>query len=111
MQHKIKYKLQIISTVALAAALLSPAAKSQTPEQNIINQQDWITRQQQNKIEENQRLREEETIQKERARKKKEEEKQKEKLPISGKPQECFPIKTITLVDANSVSKRQQKGC
>ncbi len=109
MQHKIKYKLQIISALALAAALLSPAAKSQTPEQNIINQQDWITRQQQNKIEETQRLREEETIQKERARKKKAEEKQKEKLPISGKPEECFPIKSIKLVDANSVSKRQQK--
>ncbi len=89
---------------------LTGIAKAQTSDQNIINQQDWITRNQQNKIEEDHRLHEQETIHKDRARKKKEsEEESKNQTPISGKPVECFPIKSIALVDANSLSKRQQK--
>ena len=73
--------------------------KAQNIDQNTINQQDWITRQQQNKIEEERRIREQDTIRKERGRKKKEdEETAKKQTPISGKPAECFPIKTINLV-------------
>jgi hemolysin activation/secretion protein len=108
--HKAKYKFQIITAVILSAALFSPAAKSQTTDQqNAINQQDWITRQQQNQLEEQRRIGEEDTIKKERSRKKKAEEEGKKQTPISGKPAECFPIKSIALIDANSVSKRQQK--
>ena len=110
MHHKAKYKFQIITAVILSAALFSPAAKSQTTDQqNAINQQDWITRQQQNQLEEQRRIGEEDTIKKERSRKKKAEEEGKKQTPISGKPAECFPIKSIALIDANSVSKRQQK--
>ena len=110
MHHKAKYKFQIITAVILSAALFSPAAKSQTTDQqNAINQQDWITRNQQNQLEEQRRIREEETIKKERSRKKKAEEESKNQTPISGKPAECFPIKSTKLIDANSVSKSQQK--
>ena len=108
-QTKIK---SVILALSFFDALFSAnLAKAQTvPEQNIINQQDWIARQQQSKVEEERRLREQETIRKERTRKKKEaEEEGKKQTPISGKPAECFPIKSIALVDANSVSKRQQK--
>jgi hemolysin activation/secretion protein len=100
-----------ILILSFAATLLFPFLSiAQTPDQNIINQQDWITRQQQNKIEEDRRLREQETIRKERTRKKKEaEEEGKKQTPISKKTAECFPIKSIALIDANSVSKRQQK--
>ncbi len=100
--------------VFIFAFLFMPIAvcevKAQNVDQNTINQQDWITRQQQNKIEEERRIREQDTIRKERGRKKKEDEEAvKKQNPISGKPAECFPIKTINLVNANSVSKRQQK--
>ena len=108
-QTKIK---SVILALSFFDALFSAnLAKAQTvPEQNIINQQDWIARQQQSKVEEERRLREQETIRKERSRKKKEaEEEGKKQTPISGKPAECFPIKSIALVDANSVSRRQKK--
>ena len=104
-----KSKFSFLILIFIAALFFPILSMAQTPDQNIINQQDWITRQQQNQLEEQRRIKEEDAIEKERKRKKKEEEKQKEKLPISGKPAECFPIKTITLIDANSVSKRQQK--
>jgi len=101
---------KIFALTLLITITALEAKAQQTPEQNIINQQDWITRQQQNKIEEDRRLREQETIRKERTRKKKEaEEEGKNQTPISGKPAECFPIKSIALADAHSISKRQQK--
>ncbi len=107
-------KTQPLSKIFILAILLISAAvcdvKAQNADQNLINQQDWITRQQQNKIEEDRRLREEETINKERSRKKKEaEEERKNQAPISGKPAECFTIKSVALIDANSLSKRQQR--
>jgi len=104
----LKFSFLILGFVVV---LFSPSlSQAQTSNQEVINQQDWITRQQQNKIEEDRRLREQETIRKERTRKKKEaEEESKKQTPISGKPTECFPIKSIALIDANSLSKRQQK--
>lgn len=62
-------KNYFLMTIFLLFSLNSYAANV---DQNTINQQDWITRQQQNKIEEDRRLKEQETIYKERARKKKE---------------------------------------
>ena len=103
-------KLTLAALHLAAILFFSNSSHAQTIDQNAINQQDWITRQQQNKIEEDRRLREQETIRKDRLRKKKEaEEEGKKETPISGKPAECFPIKSIALIDANSVSKRQQK--
>lgn len=97
-------------TIVLILITTIPSLVLAQATQEIINQQDWIARQQQNKIEEDRRLREQETVRKERTRKKKEaKEKGKKQMPISGKPVECFPIKSIALIDANSVSKRQQK--
>ncbi len=103
-------KLALLLLHLAAVLFFANSSNAQNVDQNAINQQDWITRQQQNKIEEDRRLREQETIRKERTRKKKEaEEEGKKETPISGKPAECFPIKSIALTDANSVSKRQQK--
>jgi len=91
------------------AVFLAPFTHAQqASDQNIINQQDWITRQQQNQIEEQGRLKEQETIRKERSRKKTEKEIEKQ-IPISGKPAECFLIKSIALIDAKLLSKKQQK--
>lgn len=88
--------------------IFATSANAQQTDQ-LINQQDWITRQQQNKIEEEKISHEQETIRKERARKKKEAEEEKRQMPISGKTAECFPLKTIKLEDANSLSKKQQR--
>ena len=102
-----KSKFIFLILIFVAASFFSNPSKAQT-NQEFINQQDWITRQQQNQLEEQRRIKEEETIEKERKRKKKEEEKQKQ-IPISGKPAECFPIKSITLTGVDSLSKKQQK--
>ena len=102
-----KSKFIFLILIFVAASFFSNPSKSQT-NQELINQQDWITRQQQNQLEEQRRIKEEETIEKDRKRKKKEEEKQKQ-IPISGKPAECFPIKSITLTGVDSLSKKQQK--
>lgn len=109
-QEAKKCKFQFIAIVTIAAALFSPVAKSQTvDQQNAINQQDWITRQQQNQLEEQRRIKEEEAIEKDRKRKKKEEEEKLKQAPISGKPAECFSIKSIALNGADSLSKRQRE--
>lgn len=103
-------KLTFLALHLATVLFFANSSSAQTDNQQLINQQDWITRNQQNKIEEDKRLREQETIRKERSRKKKEaEEEGKKQTPISGKPAECFPIKSIALIDANSISKRQQK--
>lgn len=106
-------KLTFLLLHLASVLFFASSSKAQTNDQNIINQQDWITRQQQNKIDEDRRLREQETIRKDRLRKKKEAEEEgkegKKETPISGKPAECFPIKSIALIDANSLAKRQQK--
>ena len=110
MYQKLKYPFSLVNSLAvliLLVALFFPlSAKAQT--QDIVNQQDWITRQQQIKIEKNRRLREQKAISKEKTRKEKEV-KAEEATSISAKPVECFSIKTINLVGANSISKRQQK--
>jgi hemolysin activation/secretion protein len=108
--HSKSQKLTLLALHLAAVLFFSNSSNAQSVDQNIINQQDWITRNQQNKIEEDRRLREQETIRKERTRKKKEtEEESKSQTPISGKPAECFPIKSIALIDTNSLSRRQQK--
>ena len=89
-------KLALLLLHLAAILLFANSSNAQNVDQNAINQQDWITRQQQNKIEEDRRLREQATIRKDRLRKKKEaDEEGKTEAPISGKPAECFPIKSI----------------
>jgi hemolysin activation/secretion protein len=79
--------------------------------QDAINQQDWITRNQQNIFEEKKRNSEFETIKKERKRKKKDEaENQKAQPLVTGKTAICFPIKEIHLLDANSLSSFHKKS-
>lgn len=93
-----------------AALLFANIVQAQTP-QEIIQNQDWITRQQHNEIEENRRIREEGAIKSERERQKKEADKEVEQeTPITGKPDQCFSIKEITLIDANSLSRKEQRN-
>lgn len=98
--------------LALFITLLffAPTAQAQQ-NQDAINQQDWITRNQQNILEEKKRDTELETMQKERERMKKEEEvAEKWQQPnISGEPLACFPIKEIRLRDADSISRLRKK--
>ncbi len=103
----LKFSFLILGFVAVLFSTNSSYA--QINNQEIINQQDWITRQQQNQLEEQRRSGEEEAIEKERARKKEEDEEKLKQTPISGKTAECFLIKSITLNGADSLSKKQQQ--
>lgn len=77
--------------------------------QNLINQQDWITRNQQNILEEKKRDTELETIRKERERKKKEEMEKQEQSKISGKTARCLAVKEVRLLGADLISPRQRE--
>ena len=78
--------------------------------QDIINQQDWITRNQQNILEETKRNKEIEAIKKERDLEKKEAEDQKQrKINVLEKTTQCFLIKKIQLDGANHISYSEQK--
>ncbi len=92
-------------------AILATSFPSKSQAQSAVEQQDWITRNQQNILEEKKRNNEFETIKKERERKKKEEqdENRKPQFKVSGKTENCFPIDEIHLIDAHSLSKREQK--
>lgn len=111
----IKYKLEflhinVIYLVAILVIFFSSPAEAQN--QDAINQQDWITRNQQNILEEKKRSSEFETIKKERERKKKEEEEDSQKLQqlnVSGKSSLCFPIAEIRFNNANSLSSFRKK--
>ena len=72
-----------------------------------IEQQDWITRQQQNQLEQEYRKKEQENIKKQRD--KKSNIFNNNQSEINNSSDQCFVIKTIELIDANSLSKRQQK--
>ncbi len=108
-----KFKSLFI-TFLLVSSFFLGFAKAQTTQEiinNQINQQDWITRQQQNQIEEQRRVKEEEIIKKEVERKKKEQEKNtQEKLTLSDKPAKCFTINSISMIDAKSISPKIQKN-
>lgn len=90
-------------------SLLSPDFSHAQSSDNIISEQDWITRQQQNTLEEKKRDAEFDTIKKEHERQKKEQQKsQTENLTISDKTAGCFLIKEIQLLDAYSLSKKER---
>jgi hemolysin activation/secretion protein len=77
--------------------------------QNAQNQQDWITRQQQNRLEDEKRNAEFDSIKKEHERKKKEEEAKKSQPLVTGKITKCVLITEINLLDANSLSNFRKK--
>jgi len=79
--------------------------------QNAQNQQDWITRQQQNMLEDKQRNTEFDSIKKEHERKKKEDEEEAKKSQplVTGKIIKCVMISEIHLLDANSISNFRKK--
>lgn len=77
--------------------------------QNAQNQQDWITRQQQNTLEDEKRNAEFDSIKKEHERKKKEEEAKKSQPLVTGKITKCVLITEINLLDANSLSNFRKK--
>lgn len=97
-------KLYLLSFFAITILTFSLSTQSAKAAPDILNQQDWITRDQQNKLEETKRTKEMETIRKERERKKKEEENKKQQLEVKGGTAACIPIKEIKMVDANSLS-------
>ncbi|MFM2200589.1 MAG: putative hemolysin activator protein, partial [Pseudomonadota bacterium] len=110
MHHQLpKYKL-LITLLAISKLFMSCPAKAQNiDQQNIIDQQDLITRNQQNQLEEQRRLTEKEIIKKQRSAKNKNNEQDQEQSEISNQGNECFVIKKIKLSNANSLSDRQQK--
>jgi len=100
-----------VAALSITIFFYHPAlAQSQ---QDIINQQDWITRNQQNKIDEERRDKEFETIHKERERRKKEQsgldEEFNSKQTKTKKAPQCFAIDEINLNGATLISKREQK--
>lgn len=104
-------KLKFLVTLAfIIASPLSGKVLAQTNQEIIdrqIIEQDWITRQQQSQIEEQRRVQEKEAILKERKRRKKQQKAQKDSK-IPGRSAKCFPLKSVTLIDANSITKKQQ---
>ncbi len=109
-----KFRSRCIRNTCFLATLIFTSffLTSNSQAQSALDQQDWITRNQQNILEEEKRTREFNTIKKERERKKKEEseeENQKQQLKVSGKPAECFTITEIDLDGANLILSRAQK--
>lgn len=95
------------STFGVAFLLFSFSAKAQ---QSAVNEQDWITRNQQNIIEETKRNKELDEIEKDRERRKKaDQEKNWQEFNASGKTRTCLLINKIRLLDANSLSSSRQK--
>jgi hemolysin activation/secretion protein len=106
---KIKSGLEMLILAAILLPIFSPQVFAQT-NQDIINQQDWITRNQQNILEDKKREREFETIGKEYERKEKEDEElEKSKPLINGKMKSCVEIKEINLLNAKSLSNYRQR--
>jgi len=96
-------KATLLLIVITASTL--PLANAQQA-QEIINQQDWITRNQQNEIEKDRRTKEQKTIREERKRRQEEEKKQENDNLITGQTTSCIEIKKINLTQAKSVSKK-----
>lgn len=102
---KIKRLNNVLTLSLFVLALFFPLMARSQQTQEIISQQDWITRQQQKRMEDNRLLRAKEAANKEKNRKTKEIE---DKISVVA-PEECFPLKKISLVAADSISKQQQK--
>ncbi|MBM3580185.1 MAG: ShlB/FhaC/HecB family hemolysin secretion/activation protein, partial [Alphaproteobacteria bacterium] len=97
------------TTILVVCCLLILSHTSKAEEaQDIINQQDWITRQQQNILEEKKRTAEFETIKKEHERLKKEEAQGAQQV-VTGEMRTCVALQEIKLIDAKSLSSSLKK--
>jgi hemolysin activation/secretion protein len=105
--NKIKYSLERLAITIFLLMIFNLQVFAQT-NQDAINQQDWITRNQQNILEDKKRQQEFDNISKEYERKKKEEIKKSQPV-ISGKISKCVLIKEINLLEANSLSIFRQR--
>ncbi len=87
-------------------------AYSISPDQNIINQQNWISRNQENIIEAEDRNKKLEVIKKERQKIQEGLENQKKNESVRSRQnrvKQCFVVKKIKLIDLNLVPLRQQE--
>lgn len=96
--------MPILTRISLVFLFFTFSAHAQTA----VDSQDWIIRNQQNKLEEERRNQELEAITKDHERKKSEEKKEKE-IEVFGKTDKCLPITEIRLSGAESLSKYRQK--
>ena len=107
--NKIKFSLKTLIVTVILLLIFSSQVLAQNA-QDVINQQDWITRNQQNILEDKKREHEFDSISKEYRRKKKEDEELKKSQPlVRGKMSKCIIIKEINLLDAKSLSNYRQK--
>ncbi|MBP7710289.1 MAG: ShlB/FhaC/HecB family hemolysin secretion/activation protein [Rickettsiales bacterium] len=91
-------------------AIFLTTLPAQVRAQNATDQQDWITRNQQNVVEEQKRAAEFNAIKKEREREQKDEaQKQRQKLKVLGEPSQCFLVSEVRLNGAHLISPRAQK--
>lgn len=104
-QHKFRFKFLLISKIFFAL-LFSTA---QASDQDIINQQDWMIRQQQNIIDDQKRINQFENILKDYQFKEKERKKNEQPNLISSELSKCVLIKEVELLDAKLISKYRQK--
>lgn len=99
-----------LKKLALLSLLLFPQIALADSAQDIVNQQDWLTRQQQNILEDKKRSLELDAIKKDREFKKKEEEfRAPQSLVSGGMKGNCVAIKEIHLLDAKSLSSFRKK--
>ena len=98
-------------TTLLLLLFFSATSFSATTDENAVNQQDWITRQQQNILEDQKRNLEFDTIKKEHERKQKEDSAEaKSNSSVTGKINgNCIVITKINLLDAKSLSSFSRK--
>ena len=101
-------KFTFLSTVFLLYTFSTQAQQAS----EVVNQQDWLTRNQQNILEETKRNHEFLAIKKDRKRQQEEEEdaEKNNKINVVTQTQQCFTLKEIKLTGANSIgwfSKRK----
>lgn len=97
-------KALIFAALILIPSWFFPLAASAQTTSEIVAQQDWITRQQQNQITKNRLLRQQEAA------------KNAQKIQVARKDnlvsanvEKCVPIKTVHLSDAKALSKKEQE--
>lgn len=105
MKTPLKTAISIFLLIITLLCVQSLRAFSQTT-QEIVNQQDLLIRRQQDQLRQEKLEKEQESIEKERKRLQKLEKEQKISQNDEN-PQNCFKIDKITVIGANSLSKRQ----
>lgn len=110
-KHLIKPKFNLTTLIlAAVSSLVFSAPSFADSTQDIVNQQDWLTRNQQNSLEDKKRSLEFDTIKKDHELKVKEEEQGSLQPNVSGKMKgDCVPIKEINFFGSHSISERTQQ--